>query len=405
MGKCLAIGLMSGTSLDGIDVALVEIEDSKENFQVSTISTLSIPYSKDMREQLKSLCSPATANLDSICSMNMYLGKELGLAVNSLLEQSKVNSKDVSFISSHGQTIFHKPEGSNVFGDVPGTLQIGDISVISETTGLPVVGDFRTADMAAGGQGAPLTSFMDYLLFKSKTHSRAVQNIGGIGNVTYLSRDASENDIKSFDTGPGNMVIDEVVTRITNGRQTFDQDGKIAASGTIQDAFLSSLMSHSYFQLQPPKTTGRELFNLEFVNKLMDEAQLLGLKNEDIVATVTSWTAKTIAESYINFIEINGEIIDEVIVGGGGSYNPFLMKQLHKYLPTKKLFTHEDFNISSNFKEAITFATLGYRCLTGQFNQFPSATGAKQQVIMGKIAYTQPEAYNRLLSLRRSRNE
>lgn len=399
MVKHIGIGLMSGTSLDGIDAVLVEIEQVDRDTNVHTLSSLFQPYSDELRQRLLQLCSPDTANIEHITSMNMYLGREYARIVEKLIGNSGVKHEDILFVSSHGQTIYHKPTGTNDLADVPGTLQIGDLSVLSELTGLPVVGDFRTADMAAGGQGAPLISFIDYILFRDENKSRAIQNIGGIGNVTFLPKGAAETEIISFDTGPGNMVIDAVVYHVTDGKQTYDKDGLIAASGNIHAAFLEQLMSHPYFALTPPKTTGRELFNKHFVDEVMESANQIGLSNEDLVATVTAWTAQTISDSYSRFLETEGRTIDEVIIGGGGSYNPYLLEQLRKNLPGKIVSTHENFAISSDLKEAIGFAILGYHCLLGQYNQLPSATGAGNSVIMGKIAYTQPQAFQRLLSL------
>ncbi|SDK03195.1 anhydro-N-acetylmuramic acid kinase [Sediminibacillus albus] len=398
MEKHLGIGLMSGTSLDGIDAVLVEISGKYTETKVNVIDSLSFSFPKELREELKELCSPLTASLENICSMNMYLGKEMGKIVNDLLVKANKQKEDVLYISSHGQTIYHNPAGGKRLTAVPGTLQIGDLSVLSEVTGITAVGDFRTADMAAGGQGAPLVSFVDYILFKSEKYSRAIQNIGGIGNVTYLPKDGTDKDVQSFDTGPGNMVIDEVVTRISNGKENYDKDGKLAFQGNINTKLLNKLLDHPYLVIEPPKTTGRELFGADFVDKVIHMAG--DLPSEDIVSTVTAWSARTIADSYQRFLEVDGNNLDEVIIGGGGSYNPFLMKQIKENLPEKNVYTHEHFGISSDLKEAVAFAVLGYHCLQGQYNQSPSATGAKNPVIMGKVAYTQPGAYKRVFSWR-----
>ncbi|WP_099159824.1 anhydro-N-acetylmuramic acid kinase [Virgibacillus ndiopensis] len=399
MGKALGIGLMSGTSLDGIDAVLVEIDGMGGNVDVKIIESLTRQYSDKVRMEIMDICSPETATLPKISSMNMYLGKEFGDIVNELVKKANLSNEDVHFISSHGQTIYHQPfQGKNEF-DVAGTLQIGDISMLSEATGIAVVGDFRTADMAANGQGAPLVSFVDYLLFNNPNKSRAIQNIGGIGNVTYVPKNSSSDVTQSFDTGPGNMVIDEVVFRITNGELTYDKDGEIAKKGRINQQLLEKLMSNKYFNITPPKTTGRELFGRRFVDTIFEEYG--NLSSEDLVSTISEWTALSIAYSYKHFLEEKGYVIDEVIVGGGGSYNPYLIGRLKHHLPNMNVYRHEDFGISSDLKEAMAFAVLGYQCIKGKYNQIPTATGAYKEVIMGKTAYTHPDALERLDSLRR----
>ncbi|SEP88585.1 anhydro-N-acetylmuramic acid kinase [Virgibacillus subterraneus] len=399
MGKALGVGLMSGTSLDGIDAVLVEIEEKEDNVDVNIIDLYTQHYDQDVRKALMDVCSPSTATVQKINSINMFLGKEFGGVVNKLLKQANVSKNDVHFISSHGQTIYHQPFDGESNLDVAGTLQIGDISVLSEETGIAVVGDFRTADMAASGQGAPLVSYVDYLLFNNPNKSRAIQNIGGIGNVTYVPENSNSDGIQSFDTGPGNMVIDEVVYRLTNGKRNYDKDGEMAYRGTINQQLLTKLMSHDYFKKEPPKTTGRELFGNQFVDEIFKE---YGQMNpEDLVATVSEWTVLTIAHSYNQFLMDKGHKIDEVIVGGGGSYNPYLIERLNYHLPEVIIFTHEHFDMSSDLKEAMAFAVLGFQCILGKYNQLPSATGAKRQVIMGKIAYTQPDALERIDTLRR----
>ncbi|WP_430790520.1 anhydro-N-acetylmuramic acid kinase AnmK [Virgibacillus flavescens] len=399
MQKTIGIGLMSGTSLDGIDAVLVELEGSGDNIDAKIIDTLTKQYSKEVREEILKLCSPDTADLQKICSMNVFLAREFSLAVFELLEKANVSNNEVDFISSHGQTIYHHPFQGDDKVDVPGTLQIGDLSVLSEETGIAVVGDFRTADMAVNGQGAPLVSYVDYLLFSSNLKSRAIQNIGGIGNVTYIPKKSSKDSIRSFDTGPGNMVIDEIISRITSGNESYDKNGKMAYLGTINQELLNNLMEHEYFSLAPPKTTGRELFGKTYVDNILNKFS--HIKPEDLVTTISEWTVVSIVHSYREFLEKADYQIDEVIVGGGGSYNSYLLERLKHHLPNTEVHTHEQFHISSDFKEALAFAILGYQCIHANYNQIPSATGSDRPVIMGKIAYTQPEAFNRMDSSRR----
>ncbi|WP_156290666.1 anhydro-N-acetylmuramic acid kinase [Oceanobacillus salinisoli] len=399
MVKTRGIGLMSGTSLDGIDAVIVDLVEKDGKVDVQLIDSLTSPYSEELRQELMEVCTPAKATIQKISSLNIYLGKELGQVVNNLLKQAGIKKEEIQFVSSHGQTIYHQPFLGESVVDVPGTLQIGDLSVLSEETGIGVVGDFRTADMAAGGQGAPLVSYVDYILFQSANKSRALQNIGGIGNVTYLGANASGDDVLSFDTGPGNMVIDEIVFRVTKGKWHYDKGGLIAYKGKINQSLLSNLLSHDYFFMEPPKTTGRELFGKMFVDEIFKGYGYL--PEAELVATVTDWTAVSIAQGYQDFLIKKGKPVDEVIVSGGGSNNPYLIERLKKHLAPIQVYTLEDFGMSSDLKEAIAFAVLGYQCIRGNYNQLPSATGATQQVIMGKTAYTNPDSYERLNRVRR----
>lgn len=398
MGK-YGIGIMSGTSLDGLDAVLVDIYGSGYDVEVSVITSLFVEYTPDIRGELLALCEPATSSVDKICQMNVRLGEFIGNTVLELLEKATVSKEDVTFISSHGQTIFHIPPNSNESEcKVPSTMQIGDISVISEITGLPVVGDFRTADMAAGGHGAPLVSFFDYVYYRNSKKARAVQNIGGIGNVTYLPVNAKLKEITSFDTGPGNVVMDTIIQRLTEGKLAYDKNGEMAAKGKVHQPLVEKWMNHPYFNQKPPKSTGRELFNQSFIDQMWEMAIAHKVTGDDLVATVTAWTAYTISHAYNTFFIQEGKQIDEVIICGGGSYNPTLLEHLNNYLPDQEILVSDELGIPSDQKEAIAFAIFGYNCLIGQYNTISSATGAKHPVIMGKISCTQPDAYKKLLS-------
>lgn len=382
MKRMLAVGLMSGTSLDGIDIALVEINQSGKS---QLLKGLTYTYSALEKEKLQLLCSVRGANIVDVSAMNVYLGKKYGQLINQLIEQSGYQNKDIAFISSHGQTIYHQPYYLEKPLLVPNTFQIGDISVISEVTQIVVVGDFRPADMAAGGQGAPITSFVDYYLFQSDDKTRAVQNIGGIGNVTYLPKKGTEEDVLSFDTGPGNMMIDEAVYKLTKGKMTYDHNGEFALRGQIIQSLLNELMNHSYMKQSIPKTTGREMFGkhfvMEIINKYIDHPK------EDIIHTMTEFTIQSIVNHYERYL-IPYSPIDEVILGGGGAHNHYILKGLQEGLPETKIYLHEHFNMSTDFKEAIAFVYLGLFCLKGVPNTLPSATGARHSVVMGKISST-----------------
>ncbi len=401
--KILAVGLMSGTSLDGVDAALVELESSRAKTKVTLKHAVSIPYEQTVRELLLAVCDVRTATVEQICQLNAYVAIHFANVVETLLDEAGVRTEEISFISSHGQTIYHIPkETGDASWDVAATLQIGDISYLSERTGLPVVGDFRPADMAAGGQGAPLVSFVDYLLFTHEEKNRVAQNIGGIGNVTFLQADGKEENVISFDTGPGNMVIDALMRKVTNEEKTFDQDGSLANIGTVDERLLDELMKHPYLSMSYPKTTGREDFGEQFVERIWVQALDMKIPHEDLIATVTEWTAKTIAESYREIEKREHVALDEAIISGGGAYNVYLLSRIQAYVPHIQVITSNEVGIHSDQKEAIAFALLGNECIRGMHNTLPSATGALHPVIMGKIAYTQQEAYEKIVQLMKS---
>lgn len=365
---------MSGTSVDSIDACLLKIFDDL-SFEI--IDSYSLDYPVEIKKKILSLANDI-GSIKDVCFINFVIGELFAKTVNNLLKKARINSCDVDFISSHGQTIYHIPFEQNI-SDVStkSTLQIGDISVISHKTGIMTVGDFRTKDMAAGGQGAPLVPFADKILF-GLDKNRLIQNIGGISNVTVLSKNC---DIFAFDNGPGNMLIDCFMRKLYD--LPFDKDGEIALKGNIDEIWLKELLSEKYYSLIPPKTTGRELFNNEYAEKIYKSAPK---KKEDIIATLTALTAKVITDSYINFI-LPKTNIDEVVIGGGGAYNKTLLLNMKNYIPDLIIKTHEDFGIPNKLKEAVAFAYLGYFTLQKQPNNVPSCTGADTNVVMGKISY------------------
>ena len=310
--------------------------------------------------------------------MNFIVGNLFAECANLLIKKSGIKKETIDFISSHGQTIFHIPTDIE-FGGITtkSTLQIGDISVISHKTGIMTVGDFRTKDIAANGQGAPLVPFADKILFGTDKN-RLIQNIGGISNVTVLSKNT---EIFAFDNGPGNMLIDYFVKKLFN--KPFDKDGEIAKNGTPNEEWLNILLKEPYYSINPPKTTGRELFNNDYAEKIYKSAP----KNDfDIISTITALTAKVITDSYKKFV-LPKTKIDEIVLGGGGAYNSTLVSYIKNYLTDIPVKTHKDFGIPDKLKEAIAFAYLGYFTLNKQTNNIPSCTGADCPVIMGKISY------------------
>jgi len=286
-------------------------------------------------------------------------------------------------VGSHGQTVYHIPDSRREGGrKVCSTLQIGEPSVIAERTGITTVADFRPRDVAAGGEGAPLVPFADYFLFAHRRLTRAVQNIGGIANVTYLPAGGSVADVLAFDTGPGNMMIDRVVHHVTRGRAGYDAGGRLAARGKVHAPLLARLLSHPYLQRQPPKSTGREMFGVQFTDTVYRKALLRGLAPLDILATVTAFTACSIADAYNRFLP---RMPDEVILCGGGAENAALVGLLRQQMPAAKVRRTDDLGIPARAKEAVSFAILAAATVRGQANNVPSATGARRAVVLGKV--------------------
>ncbi len=374
MVEHLVVGLMSGTSIDGVDAALVRV--SAENpGKFSLVEFVSTPYSQSERERILQICDPRTATLPEICQMNFRLGEIFAQAVLDLLNRAKVDPGAVLCVGSHGQTIYHIPGDS--------TLQIGEPSIIARRTGITTVADFRPADMAAGGQGAPLIPYFDQLVFGADATTSAVQNIGGIGNVTVVGGSAEQLPWIAFDTGPGNMIMDFMAELATNGELSYDRDGLLGSEGVVHEEVVEELLTHPYFSEKPPKSTGRELFGKEYSQQLLEKYDLTPL---DWVATATAFTAASIVQQYSRFI-LPYVALDRIIVGGGGGQNPTLLEMLAKRsgLP---VHIHEDFGISTDAKEAIGFALLAHATMHGQPSNVPRATGAKQQVVLGKIVHS-----------------
>jgi anhydro-N-acetylmuramic acid kinase len=349
---------MSGTSLDGIDVAIVDVNGSR----VRTVAHSTTPYPRAARERILSAASPSAIS---------RLSFELGALYAKAIAATRL---EVELVGCHGQTIYHEGSGKH-----PNTFQIGEASVIAETLGVPVVSDFRTRDIAAGGYGAPLVPFVDHLLLGSKKRSRVALNIGGIANITVLPRGASPDRVIAFDTGPGNMVIDQLVGRMTSGKHRFDRNGAIAARGSVNRPLLSALLRERYYRARPPKTAGREQYGAEFVDRLI----ATNLAGEDLIATATALTAATIAEGINRF----ATDADEVIAAGGGVHNRQLMAQLAAFLPGRRITTTAEFGIHPDAKEAVAFAVLAWRTWRRQPGNLPSATGANHPVILGKITF------------------
>ncbi|MFF2586285.1 anhydro-N-acetylmuramic acid kinase AnmK [Peribacillus butanolivorans] len=382
------VGLMSGTSLDGIDAALVRVNNTGLKTEIEMIEFITYPFPKDIEKEIMQSLSVETSNVQLICSLNFKLGKLFSDATKEVCEKAGLPIEQLDLIGSHGQTIYHQPLQEQNW--VPSTLQIGEPAVIAHDTNTIVISNFRTMDMAAGGQGAPLVPFTEYILYRSETKGRLLQNIGGIGNVTVLPNQASLNDMYAFDTGPGNMIIDEVCRQLFNLR--YDEGGKIAKQGLINEELLSYCFSHPYIMSPPPKSTGRELFGRQYVVKLLKMFE--SLPSQDILATVTMFTAKSIVENYRAYIFPKTKI-EEVIIGGGGSYNKTLLEMIQSLLGNSiQVLTQEELGYSSEAKEAVAFALLANETFHGNPSNVPKATGAKNDVILGNITFPPSKSLN-----------
>lgn len=381
------LGLMSGTSHDGIDAAIVKIAGSGAGSKVTLLHYNSYPYPAGLQRRIG---MAFTGNAADICRLNVELGEAFADAAMNCIKEAGLESQDVDLIASHGQTIYHIPPTEGTAGC---TLQIGEDSVIAELTGILTVSDFRPRDMAAGGHGAPLVPLADYILFHEKGKVKTVQNIGGIANVTVVTEKLE--DVIAFDTGPGNSLIDEAVKILTGGKEFFDLDGKMASSGKIDNELLKELMNNPYFSMNPPKSTGRELFGKEMAFLLTrlvsgEVGRRKGRKKEDLIATLTRFTAESISDAYKRFV-FPKHNIDQVILTGGGSRNPVLIDHLKELLKkaskTRPAIVFIDkLGIPSSAKEALSFAILGNETVSGNPGNLPKATGAKKAVILGKIS-------------------
>ncbi len=374
-----AVGLMSGTSLDGVDAALVQIEGSGYESKVKLLHFITVPFSPQLKKEIEQALSFEYSNVQLICSLNFKLGYAFADAVKKVCQEAGFSLEQIDVIGSHGQTIYHQPYASG--STAMSTLQIGEPAVIAYETKTKVVANFRVMDMAAGGQGAPLVPHTERILYSHDDRTRLLQNIGGIGNVTLIPPKKSPIPVVAFDTGPGNMMIDEACQQLFH--VSFDENGRLAAEGKIISELLEDCMNHDYMKLSPPKSTGRELFGTQYTRRLLEKYS--EHKKEDLLATITMFTASSIVYHYETFI-FPAYSIDEVIIGGGGSYNNTLMNMIKTQLGKRcSVYTQEEIGMSSEAKEAVAFAVLANETLSGYPSNVPSATGALSPVILGNI--------------------
>lgn len=371
---------MSGTSADGIDVALCEITGSPPTVTLKPLYATIIAYPDGFQKRILDACTLQYGHVDEVCQINFDIGNLFADAVIAAIDEFGIKPQDVDLIGSHGQTLWHFV---NERGDVTSTLQVGEAAVIAEKTNITTISNFRSRDVASGGQGAPLTAYADWLLLRHPTQWRAIQNIGGMGNVTFLPPFSDENTpALAFDTGPGNALIDTAVMLLSNGEQMYDHNGEIAKAGSIDEEWLEELLTHPYYDRTPPKTTGRELFGTAMATQLVKDAKARGLGYTSIVTTLTALTAQSITDAYERY---SPAPIQEVIIGGGGKHNSTLVSLMQTLLQPARVLNHEDIGFDSDHKEALVFALLAYETWHGRTGTLPTFTGAHKATILGDI--------------------
>jgi len=379
------LGLMSGTSADGIDVAEARISGASPAVGAKFEGHYHVRFPGRVREAILRLANGGPTTTAEISQLNFVLGEEFERAAIAACKKWRMGLRQISLIGSHGQTVFHQGAAAPFLGRrVASTLQIGEPSVIAERTGVMTIGDFRPADMAAGGQGAPLVPFVDYFLYRDARIGRVALNIGGIANLTAIPAAARPGQLIAFDIGPGNMVIDAIVEASTRGRAHYDRDARLAIRGKLLPTLLSTLLKESYLRKRPPKTAGREQFGREYAQKILAWGKRHRAPTEDLIRTATVFTSLSIADALRKFV-LPRMRVHELIVAGGGARNPLLMAQLAASLPEIEIVPASKFGIPAEAKEAFAFAVLAYEAYHGRANNLPSATGARHPAVMGKL--------------------
>jgi anhydro-N-acetylmuramic acid kinase len=376
----LVVGLISGTSADAVDAAVCAIEGAPPQIEARIVHAITYAYPDGFQQRIHRACMPDQSRVDELCQLNADLGEHFAAAALAVISGAGLAVDNIDLIGSHGQTVWHMVDPS---GRVTSTLQLTEAAIIAERTGITTISDFRPRDIAAGGQGAPLTSYADWLLLRHPTHWRAAQNLGGIGNVTFLPPLTDQASLPlAFDTGPSNALIDAASEILTQGAQSYDRNGQLAAQGKVDDDWLRVLLAHPYYRRQPPKTTGRELFGADMGTALVAEGRSRKLRDVDILATLTALTAASIADAYRRYAPVP---VAEVILGGGGTRNPALVEMLREWLQPAVVLTHEDIGLDSDNKEALVFAMLAHETWHARPGTHPALTGARHPVVLGQI--------------------
>ena len=372
------IGLMSGTSVDGIDAALVELSGTQTDLKVKLLGGNTFAYPEKLRSQILAVCAGKAVSMMELAMLDDAIALQFAEAAQKI--QSSYGNAEL--IGSHGQTVFHRPPAANLLGY---SLQLGRGELIARTTGIKTVSDFRAADIALGGEGAPLVPKIDACLLSHPTKARAIQNIGGIGNVAYLPPNQTldwEQQICGWDTGPGNALLDMAVSRLTKETKTYDCDGQWASQGTPNSQLVAKWLKQDFFRQSPPKSTGRELFSPEYLEQCWQDMDRVDLNNSDRLATLTEFTVASIVDSYRRFLP---QMPDEVLLCGGGSKNLYLRQRLQAELTSAHIGTTDEVGMNGNFKEAIAFAILAYWRVNEITGNLPQVTGANKAALLGEI--------------------
>jgi len=387
----LVLGLMSGTSADGIDVALARISGAPPHLDAKLIGHTSSNFPPALRREILRVAEQHPISAGELSQLNFRLGEVFAEAALAACRKFRVSAKRIALIGSHGQTIFHQGKPVPYLGrPTASTLQIGEPSVIAASTGITTVGDFRPADMALGGQGAPLVPYADYLLYRHEKLGRVSLNLGGIANITVIPASAKPEQILAFDTGPANMLIDALVSHFTHGRQRFDEEARIAKTGRSLPALLDQMMRDPYLKLAPPKSTGREYYGNAYVKKLLAVGKKRGAKPADLIRAATIFTALSVVDALNRFV-LPKTKIHQLIVSGGGAKNPLVIAQLAAALGKIEIIRSSRLGIPEDAKEAFAFALLAYETFHHRPSNLPSATGAHAPAVLGKISYAPPQ--------------
>lgn len=380
------VGLMSGTSGDGVDAAVVEVSGRGQTLKARALAAQTLAYPRSLQQRI--VTASMSGTVSDICHLNALLGEWFANAALNVIRQAKLRPADITVIGSHGQTVHHLPQGIQApgVGAVRSTLQIAEPAVIAERTGITTIANFRPRDIAAGGQGAPLTPAAHALLLKHPRRARLIVNLGGISNVTYVPRGGTWDGVLAFDTGPANMVLDGLMSRATNGRQAMDRDGKWALKGKADARLLGRLLAHPFLSRRPPKSTGREEFGPALLEELLAVHKQQGLSIEDLLATCSMWTAKAVGTARR---WIKGPI-DEIVVGGGGVRNRSVMENLGAVFAPIPVTTFDALGWESKAFEAVAFALLAYQTMNGEWGNIPAVTGASHPALLGAIVPAGP---------------
>ncbi len=380
----LVAGLMSGTSLDGIDAAIARISGSGTAMSTELLAFAHQPYAAELQNVLLQNADEASSSVRDLTLLGTRLADLYAEAVRAALDQMALGPSDLDLMGIHGQTVCHVPKPADCAGaEVRGTLQVGNPSVLANRLGVPVVGDFRAADMALGGQGAPLVPYFDYVYFTDAHETRGLLNLGGIANLTVLPAGGGPSDVTAFDTGPANMVIDALARRLF--QRGYDADGALAAEGTRDPGWLADLLDDPYFAVPPPKSTGRARFGTGYAEQLVEEGRARGCSAHDLMATATALTAYSVYQAYAQFIRDTAPL-DVLIASGGGIYNRTLMGRLSDAFAPIPVRTAADYGLDPDAKEALCFAVLAHETVNGVPTNLPSVTGAARPTLLGSLS-------------------